>query len=159
MIPSNPFYAGLLGGALFCVVLGVAGGLFTQLGPWYDNLQKPSWKPPDWAFGPVWTTIFVLLSLALAYAWQSADASMKTALLVALLVNGILNIAWSAIFFTMRNPTLALYELVAFWLSIVALLFVMSKISTTSLLLGLPYLIWVTIAGVLNYNIVQLNRT
>lgn len=149
--------AGLLGGAGFCIVLAVAGGVLTRLSPWYHALRKPSWKPPDWSFGPIWTTVFICLTFAIAYCWQAAPPDARNTLLLALSINGALNIAWSGIFFVMRNPRLALFELLAFWISIAALLFVMSQISPWAAVLGLPYILWVTAAGVLNFQIVRMN--
>ena len=157
MIPTTPFYQALLGGILFCTVLGVAGGLLTKLSPWYYSLRQPGWKPPDWAFGPVWTSIFICLSFAIAYAWDGATSGQRTAILVALFINGALNVSWSALFFTMHKPALAFYELIFFWFSVAGLIVVLGGVSKTSLLLLLPYIIWVTIAGVLNYSIVRLN--
>lgn len=158
MIPESPFSAGLAGGAVFCVVLAVAGGLLTRLSPWYHALRKPPWKPPDWSFGPIWTTVFICLTLAIAYAWEAASGPQRTFLLAALAINGVLNIAWSGIFFVMRNPSLAFAELVLFWVSILGVIIVMGGISRTSVLLTLPYITWVSLAGVLNYQIVRLNR-
>lgn len=158
MIPTTPFYQALLGGVVFCVVLGVAGGLLTQLSPWYYALRQPKWKPPDWAFGPVWTTIFVCLCFAIAYAWEAATADQRVAMLWVIGINGALNIAWSALFFTLKQPTWALIELVFFWLSIIALIYVLGSISNKSFLLLIPYILWVTTAGVLNFDIVRLNR-
>ncbi|MFT3670527.1 TspO/MBR family protein [Aestuariivirga sp.] len=158
MIPQDPFYAGLLGGALFCVVLAIAGGVLTRIGDWYHALRKPAWKPPDWAFGPIWTIVFFCLTFAIAHSWAAASLTQRPLLLVALAANGLLNIAWSGIFFMMRNPPLAFIELVIFWVSIVTVILVMSGISRTAVLLTLPYLAWVTTAGVLNYQIVRLNR-
>ena len=158
MIPTTPFYQALLGGVLFCVVLGVAGGLLTKLSPWYYALKQPSWKPPDWAFGPVWTSIFICLSFAIAYAWDSGSPEQRVSILWAVAANGVLNIAWSALFFNFQKPTLALFELVVFWFSILVLIYVLGSVSRTSLYLLLPYIIWVTTAGVLNYQIVRLNR-
>jgi translocator protein len=139
-------------------VLAVAGGLLTRLTPWYDALRKPSWKPPDWSFGPIWTIVFGLMTFAIAYAWTAGDASQRRLMILVLAINGILNIAWSGIFFVMKNPSLAFAELVAFWLSIVAVIIVMGSISTTAGVLLIPYLAWVTAAGLLNYQIVRLNR-
>jgi translocator protein len=158
MIPTTPFYQALLGGVLFCVILGIAGGVLTKLSPWYYALCQPKWKPPDWAFGPVWTTIFICLSFSIAYAWDAGNEAQRSMMLWALAINGILNIAWSAIFFTFQKPALAFAELVLFWLSIVGLIYVLGNISKASLALLLPYLIWVTTAGALNFQIVRLNK-
>ena len=146
-----------IGGAIKNV-LAIAGGVLTKLSPWYYALKQPSWKPPDWAFGPVWTTIFICFSFAIAYAWDAGDPSQRTYILWAVIANGVLNIAWSAIFFNFQKPTLALLELVIFWFSIVALIYVLGGASLVSLYLLLPYITWVTTAGVLNYQIVRLNR-
>ncbi|MBL8789871.1 MAG: tryptophan-rich sensory protein [Rhizobiales bacterium] len=158
MIPDDPFHAGLLGGAIFCVVLAIAGGVLTRIGDWYHALRKPAWKPPDWAFGPIWTLVFFCLTFAIAHSWAEASPGQRRLLLVALAVNGILNIAWSGIFFIMRNPPLALAELAVFWISIMAVIIVMSGISLAAVLFTLPYIAWVSAAGVLNYQIVRLNR-
>ncbi len=157
MMSISPFYQALLGGVLFCIVLGVAGGLLTKLSPWYYALRQPSWKPPDWAFGPVWTSIFICLSFAIAYAWDAGDPQQQSYILWALAINGLLNMAWSALFFTLKKPAFAMIELVFFWFSIVGLIYVFGHISQTAVLFLLPYIIWVTIAGVLNFRIVRLN--
>jgi translocator protein len=81
MIPTSPFYLALISGVGFCVVLAVVGGFLTQLSPWYYSLKQPAWKPPDWAFGPVWTSIFICLSLAIAFAWDAANPDQRTKML------------------------------------------------------------------------------
>jgi translocator protein len=159
MMPTTPFYQGLMGGILLCVVMGVAGGMLTKMSPWYYALRQPGWKPPDWAFGPIWTVVFICLSLAIAYAWDAADTTQRTLMLAALAINAVLNIAWSGIFFVMKNPSLAFAELILFWLSIAALIWIFGGVSRTAALLLLPYILWVTTAGVLNYSIIGLNRT
>ena len=157
MIPTTPFYQALLGGVVFCTVLGVAGGLLTKLSPWYYALKQPSWKPPDWAFGPVWTSIFICLSFAIAYAWDAGNPTQRQYIIWAVAANGVLNAAWSALFFTLHKPFYALLELMLFWLSIVALIYVLGGASNIAFWLLLPYILWVTTAGVLNYQIVRLN--
>ena len=145
--------------ALAGVIVAVAGGVLTVIGPWYENLRKPSWKPPDWAFGPIWSTIIILAVISAALAWDAADsASAKTAVLTVLVVNAILNIAWSGIFFKLKRPDWALVEVLMLWLSIVALILVLGSHSTTAGLLMVPYLVWVSIAAFLNYRIVQMNK-
>jgi translocator protein len=156
---DSAFTQGLIGGAVFCIIMGIAGGLLTQLSPWYYDLVQPKWKPPDWSFGPVWTLVFAFICFAIAYAWDAADASQRTLFLIALAINGILNIAWSGVFFVMKNPKLAFIELVLFWLSIVFLIWVAASISQTAALLFIPYILWVTIAGALNFHVMKLNPT
>ena len=144
--------------ALICFVAAAAGGALTQLGPWYQSLAKPSWQPPNWVFPTVWTTVFALIAIAVAVAWNSAeDGETRRWLMLAFLVNIALNIAWSGLFFTLKRPDWALVEVAVFWLSIVALIWVAGRASTLAAVLLLPYLAWVSIASVLNLRIVQLN--
>ena len=139
-------------------VVANAGAVLTDTGPWYDRLKKPSWKPPDWAFGPVWTTIFVLAVIATALAWSAAEAAAERFLIFgALAINVVLNIAWSAFFFKLRRPDWALREVALLWLSILGLIVVLGSVSTLAGILLVPYLAWVSIASFLNLRIVQLN--
>ncbi|WP_375408791.1 TspO/MBR family protein [uncultured Methylobacterium sp.] len=144
--------------ASVAVVCALAGGLLTTIGPWYQNLRLPSWKPPDWAFGPVWTTIFVLAVVSSVMAW-GADArpEARRALLIAYGVNVVLNIAWSAIFFQMRRPDWAFVEVIALWASVLSLIVITAPMSAIAALLLLPYLAWVSVAAYLNLTIVRLN--
>ena len=140
------------------IACAIAGAVLTEIGPWYDGLKKPSWKPQDWAFGPVWTTIFVLTVIATALAWQAAEGTAARPLIFwALSVNAILNIAWSGIFFKLRRPDWALREVVLLWFSILALIVVLGAVSTWAGVLLLPYLLWVSTASFLNLRIVQMN--
>jgi translocator protein len=141
-----------------CLVVGVAGGVLTVTGPWYHALRRPGWKPPDWAFGPIWTTIFALTAISSVMAWHaSPDASFRTLLLSAYGVNAVLNIAWSGLFFRAERPDWAFVEVIFLWLSILALLLITARVSATGAALLLPYLIWVGVAAFLNRAIVRLN--
>ena len=144
--------------ALAAVIVAVAGGVLTETGPWYRALRKPAWKPPDWAFGPVWTVILVLAAISAALAWEAAtEPGARAAVLTVLVVNSVLNIAWSGIFFKMKRPDWALAEVVIFWLSIVALIVVLGGQSALAGWLMVPYLAWVSVATFLNYRIVRMN--
>ena len=144
--------------ALAAAMVATAGGLMTEIGPWYHGLRKPAWQPPDWAFGPAWTVIFALAALSGYHAWRSAPSLRRWALIVALFaINGLLNIGWSACFFLLRRPDWALAEVVALWLSILALIVVLAPQSRTAAWLLVPYLLWVGFAAVLNLAVVQLN--
>lgn len=144
--------------AVISVIVSAVGAQLTVIGPWYNNLRFPSWKPPNWAFPVVWTTIFVLITLAAAIMWNSAETeTMRRVIILAFAVNAVLNMAWSWFFFTLRRPDWALVEVVVFWVSIVVLIAVAVQVSMTAAVLLAPYLIWVTVASVLNWSVVRLN--
>ena len=139
-------------------ILG-AGGALTEIGPWYNQLRKPSWQPPNWLFAPAWTTIFALAAFAAVKSWDAASSFAEHALVVGLFtVNGALNVLWSLLFFKLRRPDWALVEIVPLWLSILALIVGLAPLSGHGSLALLPYLLWVSFAAVLNRTIVGLNR-
>lgn len=142
---------------LIAITVGGIGGAATEIGPWYLNLVKPSWQPPDWAFGPIWTLIYITTGIAGVRAWRLGDARQRRLFLIALLINCGLNVLWSLLFFKMHRPDLALIEVVALWLSIVPLVLLPLRYSPRSSLLMLPYLAWVSVAAYLNLTIVRLN--
>lgn len=140
--------------------LGVAavGSTVTDLGPWYRALRQPTWAPPDWAFPVGWTTVYAFTVAAGITAWRTAHRGTERTRLIALFAfNAFLNVLWSLIFFRLHRPDWALVELVPFWLSIVLLIVLAAKRSTSAQRLLAPYLGWVTFAGVLNLAIVRLN--
>jgi translocator protein len=144
--------------ALAAITVALAGGLLTDIGPWYRGLAKPSWQPPDWAFGPAWTLIFTLTATAAVMTWLVLpDSAARTTLIALYAANAVLNIAWSAIFFRMRRPDWAFFELLALWLSIVALIVFTLAWRPLAAWLLTPYLAWVTFAGVLNRAVVVRN--
>ncbi|TGD98749.1 TspO/MBR family protein [Methylobacterium nonmethylotrophicum] len=144
--------------ALSAIVVAVAGGWLTTIDPWYRSLRVPSWKPPDWAFGPVWTTILTLAAVAGVLAWNAApEGAARAWLVAAFAVNGALNIAWSGLFFRLRRPDWALVEVTALWLSIALLMLAVGRHSGIGAVLLVPYLVWVAIAALLNWSILRLN--
>ena len=141
--------------ALFVAMLG---GLMTDLGPWYAALKQPPWKPPDWAFGPIWTTIFALAAAAGVIGWRRAPTRADRDLLLGLFaVNGFLNVFWSLLFFRLHRPDWALLEVPFLWLSVLALIVVLARYARVAAWLLAPYLVWVTIAAALNGQTVRLN--
>jgi translocator protein len=144
--------------ALAAIAVAVAGGLATQLGPWYHQLAKPTWQPPDWLFGPVWTVVFALTALSGARAWWGIPPGTDRQIVIVLFaVNGLLNVLWSVLFFTLRRPDWALIEVAFLWLSILALIVTIGRYSPMGAWLLAPYLVWVSFASVLNWTIVRLN--
>jgi translocator protein len=144
--------------AAVALVVALLGGLLTDLGPWYQKLKQPRWKPPDWAFGPIWTLIFAAATAAASIAWQLAPSEADRVLMVLLFAfNCLLNVAWSLLYFRFKRPDWALAELVLLWLSIVALIVTLAPYTPVSSWLLVPYLVWVTTAGLLNLATIRLN--
>lgn len=134
------------------------GAALTELGPWYFALKQPDWKPPDAAFGVIWTTIFTLCAISGWLAWQSADTIALRRRVAGLFgINAFLNIVWSALYFKLQRPDWALFEVVFLWLSIVALIVGLWRLSRWASLLLVTYGVWVSIAAVLNLETVRLN--
>ena len=141
----------------FVVAAGAAacsGALFKP-DSWYTTLRKPGWTPPSWVFPAVWTPLYVMIALAGWFAWSAAGLVLVPFAIYALQL--VLNAGWSAVFFGMRRPDLALIELVALWLSIAATIAAFAPLSETAAWLLAPYLLWVTIAGCLNLSVWRLN--
>ena len=144
--------------ALCAIALAGAGGLLTEIGPWYRNLRKPSWQPPDWLFGPAWTVILGLAAWSGALAWDAATTPGERTLVATLFgANALFHLLWSPIFFKLKRPDWALGEVVLLWLSLVALIVGLAPISSFASWLIVPYLLWVTFAAWLNLAVVRLN--
>ena len=119
MVPRGSFWKPVLIAASVAIFIGVLGGTLTDTGPWYQNLRKPSWQPPDWLFGPAWTVIFALATASAVYAWRNADSRSQREWVIALFaLNGFLNVLWSTLFFALKRPDWALIEVAFLWLSI-----------------------------------------
>jgi tryptophan-rich sensory protein len=140
------------------LLLALAGMLATDLGPWYQALRQPAWKPSDLWFGPVWSTLYTLAATAAVLVWRRSPArSDRRRFLAAWVLNGSLNVLWSALFFRARRPDWALAEVLLLALSIVLLMVLAGRASGMAVWLLLPYLLWVGFAAVLNLAVVQLN--
>ncbi len=146
--------------AAAAALVAALGGLVTRLDPWYYQLALPSWKPPDWLFGPAWTLIFGCTALSGYQSWTHAgrDRAFQARLLALFCINGLLNIAWSALFFRFHRPDWALLEVFLLWVSILGLIVLSSRKSVAAAWLLVPYLAWVSFAAALNYSVVRLNN-
>jgi tryptophan-rich sensory protein len=155
-----PFLAAFVGGA--------ATG--TTLDDWYNEVRKPRWNPPNWLFAPVWTTLFAFMGIASWRVWQkgrearevgASDWQTSPESTQALKIYGIhliFNTLWSVFFFGLRRIDLALVEIVGFWAMVTATLTHFYRIDRVAGLLMVPYLMWVSFAGLLNLRLWQLNR-
>lgn len=144
--------------AVAATLLAAAGGSLTDLGPWYQNLVQPAFKPPDWAFPVIWTIVFACAATSGAWAWlRLPDRGERWMLAGLFALNGLLNMGWSLLFFTLKQPVWSLVEVVALWGSILALILFLRRRAPASAWLLAPYLAWVTVAAALNLEIVRLN--
>ncbi|MFA5141861.1 MAG: TspO/MBR family protein [Candidatus Woesearchaeota archaeon] len=137
---------------------GGLGALFTtpMIPTWYSTLIKPSFNPPSWIFGPVWTTLFLLMGYSL-YLILLSKSKDKNKAIVIFTIQLALNVFWSILFFGQQCPKCAFIEVIALWISIVATIIAFRKISKTAAYLLIPYLFWVSFAAILNYYLMILN--
>ena len=148
----------IIAAILWAVILGGAGGLLTTIGPWYRNLKKPTWQPPDWLFGPAWTLILGFAAWAAILAWDgAADDAGRMTIIVLYVINFVCHLLWSPLFFTFRRPDWSLLEVVFLWASVLALCICLRPFSVLASWLIVPYFIWVSFAAILNLFIVRLN--
>lgn len=165
LFPTNrKSAAALLGFVLLCLAVGGFGSWLTtpNLDPWYAGLAKPSFNPPNWIFGPVWTTLFLFMAYAIWRIWQvpSNDAEIRQKRGQAMFAFGlhlILNIGWSAAFFFAQSPAFGLAVISLLALSIATVMVLFFKLDRLAGLLFVPYLLWVLFASVLNLSIFLLN--
>jgi tryptophan-rich sensory protein len=145
---------------LLPAVAAIAGSAFTtaKIPTWYAELAKPSFAPPNWLFGPVWTTLYILMGIALFLIWKKGFENREVKIAFGIfIVQLVLNTLWSIVFFGLQNPGAAFIEIIILWIAIVATIIVFKKISKPAAWLLAPYLAWVSFASVLNYAIWTLN--
>ena len=142
---------------LVCVGAAGIGSLLTTpaVSPWYASLRKPSWTPPNWLFGPVWTILFLAMAIAAWLVWRKVG--LTAAPMQLFLLQLLLNVAWSALFFRLRSPGLAFAEIVMLWFAILATSIEFWKAVPAAGGLLLPYLVWVSYAAALNCSMWWLN--
>ncbi len=140
-----------------CIVLVYAsallGSFFSSSNTntdWYQAI-KPAITPPNYIFPIVWNILFLLIAFSLYLAWTSAKKNQKTPLASIFAINLIFNSLWSILFFGIKNPFLAFFDLLAIWVTIIGMIYVTYQIKKKSSYLLWPYLIWVSFAGILNY--------
>jgi tryptophan-rich sensory protein len=145
---------------LIPLAVGSISGLFTKSAVvgWYAHAVKPSFNPPNWIFAPVWTTLYILMGIALFLVWKTeADKMVKQTAIILFAVQLTFNFLWSFIFFKLQQPGWALVEIAAMWIAILFTILWFAKISAPAAWLLVPYISWVSFATVLNYYIWKLN--
>ena len=134
-----------------------ASGAFFKPGAWYERLDKPSWRPPNRLFAPVWTILYLMIAVSGWLIWRQAGFAGAALPLAVFALQLILNAAWTPLFFGLRRPDLGFVDIVLVWLSIVATIMLFQPVSAIAALLLVPYLAWVTFAAVLNFSIWRRN--
>lgn len=158
----KPFWKELAAFAAALIVCFVAADLgawltLQSLETWYAELKKPSFQPPDWVFGPVWTTLYFLMAIAAWLVWRARRRAPTLYPLMLFAMQLSLNVAWSYCFFYLRRSELGLATIIVLWLAIAATLLAFWQSSRVAGWLLVPYLLWVSFAAVLNYSIWTLN--
>jgi len=177
----------LLISIIICELAGIVGSSFTipeigaPSGSWYKNLHTPGFNPPNWIFGPVWTLLFVLMGISLYLVWSKkfvvanefkgkqnkiwnslskellSGSWQKANIVLIFITQLVLNVLWSIIFFGMHSPGAAFFEILMLWFAILFTIINFYRVSKTAALLLLPYILWVSFAGILNCFIWILN--
>jgi len=144
-----------------CLGAGFAGSFFTTpaIGEWYVNLNRPSFTPPNQLFAPVWTTLYILMAISAFLIWRKGwgEKYVRSGLLL-FAVQLLLNVLWSVLFFGMKMPLNAFIEIILLWVVILLTIMRFKKLSITAAALLIPYILWVSFAGFLNYSIWVLNH-
>jgi tryptophan-rich sensory protein len=158
-VASSPL-RGLVFWIGLCVLAGVISGLLTRrdVAGWYAGLKKPSFNPPNWIFGPVWTALYILMGVAAWMVWTQPASQLRTYALIWFAIQLALNFLWSLIFFRWHAIAGALGEISFLWLAILATMVMLWEVRPMAGWLMLPYLGWVSFATALNLAIFRLNR-
>ena len=139
---------------------GIAGMFTTEAIPgWYASLNQPSFNPPNWVFGPVWTTLYIIMGISLYLIWKMEAGKERNQAIFVFMVQLLLNFFWSFFFFYFKMIGVALIDIVALWIMIVVILFRFYKLKPIASYINIPYLLWVPFATALNVAYFFLNRS
>jgi translocator protein len=146
----------LIGWFFACFVAAAMGGLFLP-GDWYAALKKPSWNPPGWIFGPVWTALYTMMAVTAWLVWKRGGFAAQRRPLAFFLTQLALNALWTPLFFGLHWTGAAFAEITLLWLAIAATIVAFRPVSHPAAWLLAPYLAWVSFAAVLNFTLWRLN--
>lgn len=156
---SKPVQAiGLLGWLLSVFAFAAIGGFASvSASEFYTELVRPSWAPPGWLFGPVWSVLYVLMGISAWLVWRAKGFAGARIALLLFIVQLVANALWTWLFFVWRQGALAFGEIVLLWLLIAAVIYLFWQLSKAAAVLLMPYLAWVSFATALTYATWQLN--
>ncbi|WP_158057992.1 TspO/MBR family protein [Halorussus halophilus] len=149
----------LLASIVVCQLAGIVPSILTadDVATWYPTLVKPAFNPPNWVFGPVWTTLYLLMGIALYLVWRSDAGRIRQLALAVFAVQLALNASWTLVFFGANLLFGGLVVIVVLLATIVATIVAFARIDRRAAALLVPYLLWVSFATVLNYELWRLN--
>ena len=154
-----------IGKLLLCMVLPIAVGGFSAYltsgetnGEWFSTLVKPFFNPPGYLFGPVWTTLYLLMGIGVFLVWNTPKTSLRQHALLIFIVQLFFNFWWSILFFSLHQSFIAIIDILIMWILIAYMITVFKKIKPIAAYLQIPYLLWVSFATVLNISLWYLNK-
>jgi translocator protein len=151
----------LVSAIVICEMAGVVGSIFTisAIPTWYASLEKPGFTPPAWLFGPVWTILYLLMGISLYLLWKEGFTSSgaSKAAVTTFAAQLLVNVLWSVVFFGSHLIFFGLITILILWVSIALTIAVSSRVSRKAAALLVPYILWVTVATLLNYYVWLLN--
>jgi tryptophan-rich sensory protein len=149
----------LVASLIICQLAGFIVAVFTTpaISGWYASIEKPAFNPPNWIFSPVWIFLYLLMGVTLYVLWQNLPKAEAKIALVFFAIQLGLNILWSLIFFGLKWPMLAFFEIIILWVFILLTMMKSYRVSRATAYLLLPYILWVSFAGLLNFFLWRLN--
>jgi len=151
-----PRYVGLIGW-LILTFSAATTGAFVKTAGWYAELAKPTWNPPSWVFGPVWTTLYAMMAVAAWLVWQRGGWKAQRGPLTLYVAQWALNALWTPLFFGLQRPGLAFAEILLLLIALIATLVVFWRVRRAATWLLVPYAVWASFATVLNFTIWRMN--
>jgi benzodiazapine receptor len=153
---QHAFLVGLIGWIVLTFLTPVAG-FQARPDAWYSRLNKPSWNPPSWIFGPVWTILYLLMAIAAWTVWTHGGWHRQSVPLAFYIVQLLLNAIWTPLFFGAHRPALAFIDIVLMWFAILVTAIAFTHVTIFAGCLLIPYIVWVSFATVLNFTLWRLN--
>lgn len=141
---------------IICFGAGAFGSRYMP-GPWFEQLRKPGWNPPNWVFAPVWTTLYLMMAIAVWRVWQKGTWTEHRLPIFLFLAQLLLNALWTYLFFGLKKPGLAFADIAVLWVLLLATVIAFWGVRQEAGWLLIPYLAWVTFASALNFSIWRLN--
>lgn len=156
----NEQIVGLVGWLLLCFAAASAGAIASMnAAAYYGQLIQPSWAPPAWLFGPVWTVLYTLMAVSAWLVWRQHEWRSASVALIVFAVQLVANALWTWLFFTLHWGAVALAEIVVLWLLIATTILLFWRLHRTAALLLIPYWLWVSFATALTLALWRLNPT